>query len=241
MKISVIVPAYNEEKLIVESLRAIKLAMSVFSARNWDTELIVCNNNSTDRTAELAINEGAKVVFEPINQISRARNCGAAAATGDWLVFVDADSFPTGELLNDAAEKIGTGRYVAGGCTVRMADTGIGLRFMTGLWNCISRAMKSVAGSFIFCDADAFRRVNGFSTELFAAEEIDLSKKLKRLSRQTRRKLIILHRFPLTTSARKFSLYSKRTHLRMLLRALLQPGKTLTNRDACELWYDGKR
>src|ERR1022692_2813691 len=99
MRISVIVPAFNEEKLIGETLRRIQLAQVAFSRRNWDVELIVCDNNSSDRTSEAARAAGATVVFEPVNQIARARNRGAAAATGDWLGFVDADSHPSAGLL----------------------------------------------------------------------------------------------------------------------------------------------
>src|ERR1051326_2364377 len=80
VKISVVVPAYNEEKLIVASLRSMKASMAVMEEAGWITELIVCNNNSTDRTGELATTEGAKVVFEAVNQIGSARNCGASAA-----------------------------------------------------------------------------------------------------------------------------------------------------------------
>src|SRR5271156_893714 len=95
LKISVIVPAYNEEKLIAGSLRSIQSALRGLSSRNWETEIIVCDNNSSDATAELARAAGTRVVFEPVNQIARARNAGAAAAGGDWFVFVDADSQPT--------------------------------------------------------------------------------------------------------------------------------------------------
>ena len=80
MKISVIVPAFNEEKLIAASLRSMQEAMHGFSGRGWETEIVVCDNNSTDATAALARAGGARVVFEPVNQISRARNAGAAAA-----------------------------------------------------------------------------------------------------------------------------------------------------------------
>ena len=72
MKISVIVPAFNEQKLIVATLRSIQAALKAFLEKGWETELVVCNNNSTDQTAELAASEGATVVFEPINQIGRA-------------------------------------------------------------------------------------------------------------------------------------------------------------------------
>src|SRR4051812_2646922 len=114
MKISVVVPAFNEEKLLGESLRAIREAMRVLG----DAELIVCDNNSTDRTAEIAREAGAKVVFEPVNQISRARNAGAKAASGDWLVFVDADSQPSALLFAEMKQAMEAGDCLAGGATV---------------------------------------------------------------------------------------------------------------------------
>jgi glycosyltransferase involved in cell wall biosynthesis len=80
-------------------LQSIRCAASAFSQVGWEHEIIVCDNNSTDRTGELARAEGARVLFEPVNQISRARNAGAAVANGQWLVFVDADSFPSVELF----------------------------------------------------------------------------------------------------------------------------------------------
>ena len=85
MKISIVVPAFNEEKLIADSLSSINSAAESFKKLKWEVELIVCDNNSTDRTAELARQAGAIVVFEPVNQIGRARNRGASVATGDWL------------------------------------------------------------------------------------------------------------------------------------------------------------
>src|SRR5882724_6787627 len=108
VKISVVVPAFNEERLLPATLRSIHAAAAVFSARGWASELIVCDNNSTDRTGEIARAGGAEVVFEPVNQIGRARNRGAEAATGDWLLFVDADSQPGRELMSEVAAAIET-------------------------------------------------------------------------------------------------------------------------------------
>jgi glycosyltransferase involved in cell wall biosynthesis len=92
--VSVVIPAFNEERLLGESLRQVRAAMTAFARRGWQAELIVCDNNSTDRTADVARAAGATVVFEPINQIGRARNRGAEAATGEWLIFIDADTHP---------------------------------------------------------------------------------------------------------------------------------------------------
>ena len=88
MKVSIVVPAFNEEALLVGSLAAVRKAMRAFD----HAELIVCDNNSTDRTAEIARGAGGTGVFVPVKLIARARNAGAAAASGDWLLFVDAES-----------------------------------------------------------------------------------------------------------------------------------------------------
>jgi glycosyltransferase involved in cell wall biosynthesis len=241
MKISIIIPAFNEERLIADTLREVQAAAAVFTPRGWAVEVLVCDNNSSDRTAELARAAGATVVFEPINQIARARNRGAAAAEGNWLIFIDADSRPSAALFEDVAVQIQRGKCLAGGCTVRLDGNHRLGNAVTELWNGISRTLRWVAGSFIFCDAEAFRTIGGFSNELFAAEEIDLSKRLKKLARKTGREVVILTRHPLVTSARKVHLYTLREHLAFLTRTILAGGRTLNDRAACHTWYDGRR
>ena len=241
VKISIVVPAYNEERLLGASLAQIQTAAQAFSQIGWQVETIVCDNNSTDRTAEIARAAGATVVFEPINQIARARNCGAAAATGDWLVFVDADSHPNRGLFTDVAQAIQAGKCLAGGATLRLDEKHFVAGIVTWSWNCASRVLRLLAGSFIFCETAAFRKVGGFSHELFAAEELDLAKRLKKLARATGRKILILHRHPLVTSARKLRLYTLREHFRFFRRVVFSNGRALGKREAAHLWYDGRR
>jgi len=241
MKISVVVPAFNEERLLPETLRSIRAAQAAFDTRGWASELIVCDNNSTDRTAEIARAEGAKVVFEPFNQIARARNAGAARANGDWLVFVDADSQPSLQLFEDVAAQIEAGRCLAGGSTVALETDRYYAWLFVRFWNALSRLRKWGAGSFVFCDAGAFREIGGFSRALYAAEEIDLFGRLKRLARSKRRTVVILHRNPLVTSGRKIRLYSFGEHLGFLLKMAFSAGRSLRDRDACFPWYDGRR
>jgi glycosyltransferase involved in cell wall biosynthesis len=241
VKISIVVPAFNEERLIGGSLAQIKSAAQAFLKKNWEVELIVCDNNSTDRTAEIARTAGAIVVFEPINQIARARNSGAAAATGDWLVFVDADSHPGVELFSDVAEQINSGKCIAGGATVRFDEKFFSADLATGLWNWTSRFMKWMAGSFIFVEAATFRKIGGFSHELFATEEIDLSQRLKKHARTVGRKIVILHRHPIKTSARKVKLYTPREILVISMRAIFNHRRTVRSRAASFYWYDGRR
>lgn len=241
MKISVIIPAFNEERLLGESLREVRRAMAVFTGRGWEAEVIVCDNNSTDRTPEIAREAGAQVVFEPVNQIARARNSGAAVATGDWLVFIDADSHPSCELFADVAAGITGGRCLAGGSTVRMETTSRFGRLGAAIWNRVSRMRRLMAGSFIFVEAAAFRQVGGFSNELFAGEELDLSLKLQAVGKRTGRHIVILHRHPLLTSARKLHLYSRRELFAFFIRAAFARKRVLRSRKECHPWYDGRR
>jgi glycosyltransferase involved in cell wall biosynthesis len=241
MKVSVVVPAFNEERLLGGSLAAIREAMRVFDESGWTCELIVCDNNSSDRTAEIARAAGATVVFEPVNQIARARNAGAAQASGEWLLFVDADSYPSIQLFREVAQTMQGGRCLAGGATVTFDTPDPVIRWWIALWNALSRTARWAAGSFIFCQTAAFRELGGFSEALFAGEEIDLSRRLKRLARRQGKTIVILHRHPLRTSDRKARLYTKREHFVFMLKTLALGGRTLRDRKACYAWYDGRR
>lgn len=241
MKISIVVPAFNEERLLPETLRSIRAATGAFDARGWSSELIVCDNNSTDRTGEIARAGGAEVVLEPLNQIARARNTGAARTNGDWLVFVDADSRPSAALFGDVAAEIERGRCLAGGSTVALDTDRLAVRFFAALWNALSRICRWGAGSFVFCEAAAFREIGGFSQAFYAGEEIDLFRRLKRLARREGRSIAILHRHPLASSDRKLRLYSWREQLAFVLKASFSGGRTLRDKAACFPWYDGRR
>ena len=240
--ISIVIPAFNEEKLLASSLQAVKTAAEAFTAAGLGWELVVCDNNSTDRTAGIARSEGAKVVFEPVNQIGRARNTGAAAASGRWLLFIDADSRPSRQLLADAADLARRPDVLLAGATVTLDEAPPLVRLFCGLWNTASRLRRLVAGSFILVRATAFREVGGFDPRFFAGEEIDLALRLqKRVGRRDKLRTVILHRHPLLTSGRKLRLYGKGELTRFLIKSLFRPLKTTGSREDCSLWYDGRR
>ena len=220
---------------------AVNAAAAAFRRRGSEVEVIVCDNNSTDATAKLARASGARVVFEPVNQIGRARNSGAAAARGDWLIFVDADSKPSSELFGDVADQIEGGECLGGGCTVRLEGSYLIAGLVVRLWNGISRVRHWMAGSFIFCETAAFRKLGGFSQDLFASEELEFSQRLKLMALERRKKVVILHQHPLVTSARKVHLYTLREHVWFLIKTIFTWGGTLTRREACHTWYDGRR
>ncbi|HET6407695.1 MAG TPA: glycosyltransferase, partial [Chthoniobacteraceae bacterium] len=63
ISISLLIPAYNEEKLIAETIAQVQRSFTTVAHSAY--EIVVCNNNSTDRTAAIAEAQGARVVFEP--------------------------------------------------------------------------------------------------------------------------------------------------------------------------------
>jgi glycosyltransferase involved in cell wall biosynthesis len=241
VKISIVVPAFNEELLLDKSLSQIRSAANVFGLHGWEVELIVCDNNSTDRTAEIARAAGAMVIFEPFNQIARARNRGAAAATGDWLIFVDADSHPSAELFEDVASVILSGKCLAGGATIRMDQKYFIAELIAPLWNFASRWRRLLAGAFIFVEMAAFRKMGGFSNKIFIGEELELSQRLKKLAKEAGKQIVILHRHPLVTSARKMRIYTMHQHIVFLICIIFDPYRTTTSREKAYLWYDGRR
>jgi len=241
MKISIVIPAYNESAHLSETLPTINEAALSFQKQGWIHEVIVCDNNSSDNTSEIAKSCGCSVVFEPINQIARARNTGAKAATGEWLIFIDADSKPSKKLFECVSKLISTDNCLGGGSTVFMDSKTFWFGMCVRLWNWTSIVFRLAAGSFIFCKRDAFVELNGFNQDLFVAEEIDFSSRLKKLARKRSLKFKIIRSAPLWTSARKETLYSIREWSSFLIKACLAPKKTMRRKDECTPWYDGRR
>ena len=241
MKLSIIIPAYNEERYLPTCLASVQQAVAANRDLGVAVELIVADNNSTDRTADIARSHGARVAFEPQNQIARARNAGAVIAAGDWLLFLDADCELSAELLRDTIQLTQEDKIVGCGSIVAMHDMPRWAQRMLAGWNSISRRCRWAAGSFLVCRGDAFSELGGFNTKLYAAEEIDLSRRLKRWGRKRGLSFEILNAHPLVSSNRKLKLYSGREIAWQTLRLFLWPFGTLRNRKALTVWYDGRR
>lgn len=241
MHLSIVIPAFNEERLIERCLHSVSASLIGNTTPGLISEVIVVDNNSTDNTADLARHAGAQVVFEAINQIGRARNTGAAQASGDWLLFLDADSLLNPGLLADILKMIRDGKNVGCGCTLDMPGIPWWANWTLQLWMGASILFRWASGAMLVCRSDAFRDVGGFTQELYAAEEIRLSKQLKRWGHPRNLQFVILRNHPLETSARKVTLYSAQEIAAQILRVLLHPRRTLQDKKQLSVWYDGRR
>ena len=223
---SVIIPAYNEAEDLPATLRAAA------------GEIVVVDNNSTDATADVARDCGAdRVVFEPVNQIARTRNAGAAKSCGPYLVFIDADTRICPGLLAESLSMLESGRFVGGGSVIHFEGptSAIG-RFGIGLWERISKLTQTAAGSYLFCRADAFREVKGFDERLYASEEVRMSRLLKKWGRKQGLGFEIIRTYPARTSARKLNWYSGPQMLGWVFLMMLFPF-AVRSRKLCGFWY----
>jgi glycosyltransferase involved in cell wall biosynthesis len=231
---SIVVPAFNEEELLPRTLERLREAMATVPLAG---EIVVCDNNSTDRTAAVAREHGASVVFEGVNQISRARNAGARGARGRYLVFVDADTEVPAPLLRTALERLSSGAVCGGGATVIMEGVAGGVSaHMVSLWNALSRARRLAAGSFLYVLREAFEAVDGFSEGVYASEEIWLSRAVQRWGRRRGLRFEIIPHPPVLTSGRKVRWYPAPVLLGVALLIMLMPF-LLRSRRFCWLWY----
>lgn len=200
---SIIVPAFNEAARLPQTLELIRAAMD-HVASEWRGELIVVDNNSTDATSEIATRAGAQVVFEPINQISRARNAGARVAVGEWLIFIDADTQLSPALLNETLTRLQSGIYYGGGAHISF-DTPLNFlcRSMLTAWHLLAAQFSWAAGCYVYCTRDAFNAAGGFPENVFAGEELDLSARLRRYGKARGQKFSLIAEPQIITSARR--------------------------------------
>jgi glycosyltransferase involved in cell wall biosynthesis len=231
---SVIIPAFNEEEYLPTTLACLQESMHKLKEHG---ELIVVDNNSNDRTAEIAREYGARLIFEPVNQISRARNAGARAATGEYLIFLDADTLLNDSLLRAALEALNSGQYCGGGARVCLDGPLSYLpQLVLNFWNWVSRKYRFAAGCFVYCRRDSFEAAGGFSEAVYASEEIWLSRKLRIWGKQHNMKFLIIDTTPIVTSMRKLDWYTPGKILLFLLPILIFP-PLLRVQYFCSHWY----
>ena len=201
-----VIPAFNEAEGLSFNLHRIKdaLRQSFPPQLNW--EIIVCDNNSTDKTTQFAEAAGVQVTFEPINQISRARNTGAVAANGEWLLFLDADSYPTPSLIVDIVQLTQTEQYIGCGTTINIEGGTLFNKLRMERLNPIFRLLNIAGGVCLLCEREAFEQIGGFSLDLYAYEEFDFIRRLKRYGKSQGKRFTVLHQHPVITSGRKGSL-----------------------------------
>ena len=218
---SVIIPAFNEEAFLPRTLSYLQESMRKIEEKG---EIIVIDNNSSDRTAAIAGDYGALLVFEEVNQISRARNAGARIAKGEYLIFLDADTLLDHSLIRSALDALIKENCCGGGARVELDGDLQGLaEFALDCWNWISRNMLLAAGCFIFCRREGFEAVGGFSEKVYASEEIWFSRSLRSWGRKIDLEFRIIDEPGVISSKRKLDWYSQKQLVFLTVSLILFP------------------
>lgn len=230
--VSFIVPAHNEERLLGATLESIHVAAARCAC---PYELIVVDDASTDATAAIAAGHNARVVAVNLRHIAAVRNAGAAAATGDYFVFVDADTLVNESVVRAAVRALDQGA-VGGGAKVEWeGQLPVWARIVEAVILSSMRLARLAAGCFFFATREAFAAAGGFEEQVYASEELFLSRALKRHGR-----FVILSE-SVTTSGRKFRTYTTRELLIMIRGLGWRPWRAIRRRDRLALWYGERR
>jgi len=182
MNLSVVIPAFNEEKYITGTLEAVKRALASIP----DAEIIVVDNQSTDSTREIAHAFGAKIVNEKEHNIARVRNTGGLAAAGDVLVFLDADTIVAPHVFEKIIEAMSDPGCVGGSVAVEYEvprTRRVFLRWFMRLWTFLGRLTKMRQGALQFCRSDVFRELGGYDITIYVGEDIEFHWRLDKLAR----------------------------------------------------------
>lgn len=231
--LSIVIPAFNEEDLLPQTLTRLREALV---EAGLEAEVVVTDNNSTDRTAEVARSLGAEVVFEPVNQIARARNAGAAHAQGTHLIFLDADTFVEAGTLRQAAAALAGGEVCGGGALVRGETPFTGFAaFLVSFWTWLSRTRQLAAGAFVFCTREAFEASGGFDESVYAGEEVWFAIRLKQWGKPRGQRFLLIEDPPVRTSSRKAAMFGSWQLFFQFLIVLI-PAATRFRR-LCWVWY----
>jgi glycosyltransferase involved in cell wall biosynthesis len=226
--LSFVIPAHNEEQHIGPTVAAINAAAG---ASGEPFEVIVVDDASTDQTATIAAEHGARVIHVQHRQIAATRNAGARCARGDVLFFVDADTLASPAAIRAALRAIKRGA-VGGGCVFRFDGTlPPWARALYPVAAVLARLLKLVGGCFLFCTREAFDAVGGFCERYYAAEEAAFIRALKRRGR------FVVPQPVVVTSGRKLRAHSGWQIIREAWRWMVAGPKAYQRRDGLELWY----
>src|SRR5262245_16806151 len=203
MKLSVIVPAYNEAAVLPETLGRIRASLNAAAA---ESELIVVDNASEDVTAEVAREAGARVISEPTRNIAAVRNAGARGAEGDVLVFIDADTRVPENLFSGILNALKDERCHGGAVAVKYDQLRRPwMKWYLAGWEFWAAAFNYAQGAAQFSRRRVFAAVGGYDEGIFMGEDIDFYWRMRRYARRHGGFVKVLSEPRVVTSGRRFN------------------------------------
>ena len=237
IKISLVIPAWNEEKYITPTLESVSRARERFEGVTGErVEVIVVDNASTDRTAEIARSFGCKVVPFEKHQMAAVRNTGAREACGDFLAFVDADrSIVPEDVFLEIASNLSDEKIFGGGSAFRPEKWNVRIFIAVAIVRVACRLLGIGCMLYYMRRAD-FEALGGWNEKMYAAEDVELSLHMKKAARASGRKLRNL-RNKMTFCVRKLDMLPPLKTAWDTLRLLIR-GDFSKQEDVAKFYYD---
>ncbi len=238
---TLVIPAHNEEVLLPRLLDTVDIARTRYSFGTDAVEVIVADNASTDRTAEIAAARGCRVVPVATRVIAAARNGGAAHASSPILAFVDADTQIHPETFNGIERALADRRIVGGATGVTLERWSLGLAASYALIVPIV-VVTGIDTGVVFCRRTDYTEVGGYDERRRVAEDVAFLWALKRLGWSRHQRLTRLRSIKAVASTRKFDRYGDWhyfAHMARLAVALLRHPNA-TDTFIRKYWYDDR-
>lgn len=175
MKLSVIVPMLNEAGAIAATLEALRTGAP-------DAEIVVVDGGSIDGSVEIARGRCERLI-EGARGRARQMNAGAAAATGDALAFVHADTIVPTSFASDIAAALADRRVAGGRFDLAFETHTVALDVIAAMIRLRSRLARSATGDqAIFVRRQTFEQLGGYR-DLDLCEDVDLVRRMRRTGR----------------------------------------------------------
>jgi len=234
--ISVVIPAYNEEKYLPNTLE------NVFAARaqvDFPVEVIVVNNASTDRTVQIAEAYGARVVSHDIRNISSVRNAGIREAQYSLIMSIDADCGTPVDAFQKISQFMSSGDYVGGGLGLRLLSDKLVTRITIGLIQFLVERIAGIQGAVFFFWREDALAIGGFDESRLVAEDSTFAIAIRNYALTHGKKFGLLKSVEITTIDRKDTSLATMGPLALKLLRVFS-GHKLTQKDL-GYWYNPKR
>jgi glycosyltransferase involved in cell wall biosynthesis len=209
MLISVIVPAYNEESYLGETLNSIERAKEFLLKKDAvPTEIIVVDNGSTDSTSDIALSSGANVVKDTKHNVATVRNAGASSAKGNVLVFIDADTIVPEELLWRINEVMASPSCFGGAVDTQYRPAKTSVKVYLQLWRVLGKLAGMAQGATQFCRREVYTSLLGYDESLYMGEDVDFHWRMKQFAKRKNGHVCLIEDLQVVASTRRFDQWS---------------------------------